>query len=266
MAADPGLGTPKRWRSGLLSAHRLLHSPTDRPGLTGVGRLWCWLGVLALAWSAVLAVTWWLASGVSRNWVAGLPIVQVIAVLVVVLVSPLRVQLAALAERLGGSAPAGAGAAASVLTAILALALLAIQPHSPDWSTWLPLWLRWLRPEALYRPLMLMPLWGVWAMMPPLHFCRACEATEPLLRRARENQPVLATAFWMALPLAGTLWQLNFIGAWMILPAAGALLAGSVGSVALCRTGGLTRRNLLAGAFAAQLTFLLCYVAAKQLY
>lgn len=228
---------------------------------------WLWLGLLGLAWGAMLAGVWALASVVSRRWVAGLPMVQVIAVLVLLLATPARQWLTALAHRLAGQDPAGLASASALLVMILTLGLLTIQPHTADWANWLPLWLQWLRPEALYRPLMLMPAWGVWAMMTPLHFCKPADDGCPLVEAFRTHQPVLATSFWMAVALAGTLWELNFLGGWMALPAAGGLLAGSAGAVGLCRTGGgLTRRNLLAGNFSAQLVFLLCYVAAKELY
>lgn len=121
-------------------------------------------------------------------------------------------------------------------------------------------------PEAILRVLVLLPLWGVWALMAPLHFCRLADDADALLA-GFASQPVLATAACMAVPLAGTLWWYSqVLGGWASLPALAGLLAGGpLGSLLCRRGGGLNRRNLLAGSGLTQLLFLVAYVAAKEL-
>lgn len=249
----------------LLAGRDELVAAWDRPSLRG---MWLWMGLAGALWGLALMGVWTLASLVFR-WYSGLPLMQVAALLTAIGLGPFRRCLLALGCAIDGEDGPGRAMMICLLLVGLALCLVCIDPPDPDWPTWMTgtmRWLQWTRPHALYRVLVLMPMWGVWAMMVPLHFCRPGEREPKLLALWHKTQPVLGTAFWMALPLAGTLWELSFLRQWVTLPAAAALLAGGVASVALCRLrGGLTRQNLLAANMAAQLVFLLGYLAAKDL-
>ena len=152
----------------------------------------------------------------------------------------------------------------TVAMIVMALGLLGIVPVHRE-GQWLPPWLMWIRPPAEYRVLLLMPMWGVWAMMAPLHFCRPAAGADKLVAAVAYRQPIAGTAAWMALNLTASLWYLNGMAYnWALAPPAAALAVGSIGAVGICRAaGGVSRRALLAANLCTQLAFLLGYLAAK---
>ena len=229
-----------------------------------LSRMWLWLGLLGLVWGLLLAGLWALAAQIFPWWWWGsnLPLMPVAVIVAVLGLSPMRHVLAAPARLLREDA-AGQAVVAGATVCALAMGLLSILPYHRQ-AIGLPAWLAWTRPMAEYRVLILMPMWGVWAMMTPGHFCKLAETASPLVRGFCKGQPVLATAMWMAVPLAGTLWELNYLGQWVALPAGLALLAGGVGGYVICRRGGgLDRWGLLASNLLAQVAMLAGYLAAK---
>ncbi len=248
--------------AGLRAAAALAMGAGAWPADATVGWLWLWLGVLGLAWGAALGLVWGGSTLVFAWYI--LPLMPAALVLVAMGVGPFRGGLPSLAARLGGAG--GSPTAGAVLVAALALGLLGLRPHTPNYSDWMAAWLRWTRPEPEYRALLLMPLWGAWAMMVQTHFCRPSDRAGALDRAFARSQPVAATALWLAVALAATLWYFDFFGRWAFVPAASALLGSAGGSVWLARRGGgLDRAALLAGHLAGALALLLGYLAGKGL-
>lgn len=270
MAADPTI-PPAPARLGLLAGLRpaLLLMLAGEPSLRRhdglhIGRLWLYVGLVGAAWGLVLSGGWEIAWRVFPHWwpyASSLPLMPTLAVLSLMMLTPLRRPLASLVRAAG---PSQQSVLAAALVCLLALGLLNTIPYHRE-SIWLPAWLAWIRPLEESRVLLLMPMWGSWAMMVPAHFCPPAPQASPLVRAHLKHQPVAATAVWMAVPLAGTLWELNFLWGAVAVPAVLALLTGSVGSVLCCRlTGGATAGKLRACNALTQLVFLAGYLAAKS--
>lgn len=232
-----------------------------------IGRAWLWLGVTGLAWGIMLALLWNAGMSVfGRQWASDMPLLPVAIVLLAMGLGPFRQTLSALSAALDGRTVASQATLAGTLLAVLALCLLDLPCRRPDYATWLPQWLQFVWPVPENRVLVLMPIWGVWAMMAPVHFCRPAEGAAPLVAAFSRQQPVAATALWMAIPLAATLWWLKFLQAWVALPAGMGLLVGCFGGILLCRRhGGVCRHALLAANMATQGAYLLGYLAGKAL-
>lgn len=223
----------------------------------GLRRAWLALGLLGVAWGFALAGVWSLVGLRFRQWPGGLPLAHALAVLLAIGLGPFRQALFALADRLGSGDGGARGTMGALVLLVLTLCLLQIDPGQAESSAW-------FRPYGPLRPLLLMPVWGAWAMMVPGHFAPPAEDACPLVRSFVRNQPMAATAAWMALPLAATLWQFDFLGYGVILPAALPLLAGGLVGPLWCRLGGGVRRgDLLAANMLAQVALLIGYVAAK---
>ena len=266
--ASPANGRAPRLSS--LRAALLLLAGSDGRVNAHDGRwvrlMWVWLGLLGVAWGLLVACVWAGASAALPWWGpgGGLPLAPAAALVALFCLTPLHRPVLAVARQLRPACPGGQATAAAGLLAVLALCLLWIVPYYRG-RTSLPAWLAWARPMAEYRLLVLMPIWGAWAMMVPGHFCPPAEGANPLLRTFLKRQPVGGTALWMAIPLAGTLWELNFMGGWTSLPTGLALAAGGIGGVLLCRArGGVTRDALLAANWLTQMAVLVGYLAAKS--
>jgi len=230
-----------------------------------VRRPWLALAGCGVAMGIALAVVWAAAANAFPWWyVSDLPLMPVAAVIAALALGPGRRMLTAPGELMEPSRAAGAALVTTAVGIILALGLLGIVPVHRE-GQWLPSWLAWIRPPAEYRVLLLMPMWGVWAMMVPMHFCRPAATAGKLVAAIAYRQPIAGTAAWMALALAASLWYLNTMAYnWALVPPAAALAVGSLGGIAICRAaGGVGRRALLAANLATQLAFLLGYLAAK---
>jgi hypothetical protein len=228
--------------------------------------MWLWVGLLGVAWGLLMAGAWAAASAAMPWWGpgGGMPLTPVAALVALLCLTPLHRVVLAAARQLRPECPVGQAVAAAGLVAALTLCLLWIVPYYRE-RTAMPAWLAWARPMAEYRLLVLMPMWGAWAMMVPCHFCQSADNAGPLVRSFVKRQPVAGTAMWMAIPLAGTLWELNFLGGWTSLPAALALATGGIGGALLCRgRGGVTRGGLLAMNWLTQMVVLVGYLAAKS--
>lgn len=229
-------------------------------------RMWLWMGLLGVGCGLVQAAVWAVSAHAFAWWwqgVSNLPLMPVAAVIALLCFSPLRQTMMAPAQLLGAGSPVAQALTAGAIPCVFALCLLGILPYRHE-AIRLPMWLAWLRPMEEYRVLILMPMWGVWAMMVPGHFCRSAEGACRALRGFVNRQPVAATALWMAVPMATTLWQLDFLGAWVALPTAMGLVAGSLGAILVCRGhGGVTRCALLGGNLLTQTAMLVGYLAGK---
>ena len=220
-------------------------------------RAWLDLAVVSLLWGMLLGWLW------STSWTlfgdyTGVYLVQVAVVGSVMTVwlgrRPLVALCSYLSRDVGGRVAAIAG-----VTIALSMLLLCVRPydnrevHAPQLGPW-----AWLYPLAVQRVLLLMPLWGAWAMIIQTQFCRPCERTEPAVAAFARGCGALTAAGLMALPLALSFLYLHYLGWWR--PAV-PLTAAILGGLALCRLdGGLSRRSLLASNFLTQLAFLLMYL------
>lgn len=126
----------------------------------------------------------------------------------------------------------------------------------------LPLWLGWIRPDVeLFRVLLLMPLWGAWAMLITLQFRRPGRAACPAVKAAAARCGPLTAAAMMGLLVGATTLYLGFL-AWE-LTISGATIAAAIGGGALLarRDGGVTLGVLQAVNLVAQFAFVLTYLA-----
>jgi hypothetical protein len=255
--------------AGLWPALLLMFAPTAvlRSQSGKVGRMWLYLGLLGVAWGILLCAGWEIAWRIFPHWwpyASSLPLMPALAVLCLLLLTPLRRPIVALVD-LGGRGRRGDRAVlAAALACVLALGLLNVLPYQRE-PKWLWYWVAWIRPLEEARVLLLMPLWGAWAMMVPAHFAPPAANAPPLVLAHLRDHPVAATAVWMAIPLAGTLWELSFLWGWVAIPAVMAMLAGSVGGILCCRlTGGASAATLRACNGMTQLAFFAGYLIAKS--
>ncbi|MFW6061549.1 MAG: hypothetical protein ACOC93_01950 [Planctomycetota bacterium] len=222
-----------------------------------------WLGLMVLSggWGIGSAGLW---EGMLKlfDLASGLPLMEAGIVLAVTVLWLYRRAVGALAGVFAGGQPQARPVTASVLVALLLLIFLALKGWNPDWPTHLaPMW-RWMRPRAMYRPLILAPLWGGWAMLILGQFRRPGPETPEALREMYAGCGPLLSAIWMAVPLAGSLIYFNYMTWWQATIPGVTVLAAVVGGLVLCRlTGGLKRCTLLAGNLLTQIVFYLSYLA-----
>ncbi len=154
--------------------------------------------------------------------------------------------------------PAAAAAWAAILN-------YAVRYWNPDWPTQLPPAAAWLWPRALYRAMLLAPVWGSWAMLVLPQFHRPDAGTDAHTRALAEKTSPLSAAAYLAVPLAGSFVYLMFL--WppfrFLPPAAAVLAAVGAGSVIVRVRGGLCREALLAANVVTQAGFLLAYLAVR---
>ncbi len=249
-----------------LPASKLKRHPPERFARTGGAVM-----LLGLAWGGLLAALWDLSFRLTwpalLNWV-----VPAVVCAAAMTLGPYRLAAASLLEAAIGRQASPASAppwvrwvALGTLTALVALGLnYAVRWWDPDWPTHLPQSWAWLWPRALYRMLILAPVWGSWSMLGLVQFHRPGPVTDAPTRQFAASVGPLAAAGYLMGPLAGSLIYMNFLYPWHFLPAAAALAAGLGGGTALVRLrGGLCREAMLATNFLTQLLFLLAYLAAR---
>lgn len=141
----------------------------------------------------------------------------------------------------------------------------AVRYWDPDWPTHLPPAAAWLWPRALYRAIMLAPVWGSWAMLVLPKFHPPTGRTDPQTRTLAQSTSPLAAAVFLALPLAGSFIYLMFLGqAARFVPPAAAILAALGGGTILIRIRGrLCREALLAANVLTQAAFILAYLVVR---
>lgn len=214
-----------------------------------------WIGLLfqSAAWALAMIGVWELATWVfpSDKSVAYMP-----AGLTVLLFAgwAFRRALACLVDTL---ADPGTGRAVltTAMVCLLTMCMLRLRPH---WYPVHPIW-----PEAkMYRVLLLMPLWGAWAMTITVQFCRPTRATEPAVAAFASGCGPVIPAAWMGAALVATIQYFSYLPWTQLSISAVAVASGVLGGPLLCRReGGLTRRALLASNALTQLAFLLACLA-----
>ena len=224
---------------------------------------WAWSGVMVLSLliGLLLVNVWGQAWALFRDYLALFtPTAATVGVFVL---WPHRRGVAALAKALGGRDATVSASIAALLVVVLALGFLRLTPSSVYGETELPWWIAWARPDhSLYRVLLLMPLWGGWAMLIVGQFRRPDDGTEPAVAAFVRGCGPVAAAACMGAVLVATILYFRFLP-WTQLSISGAAaLAAIAGGLVLARlTGGLKRSTLLATNVLTQLAFLFGYIA-----
>ncbi|MGC9455487.1 MAG: hypothetical protein ACP5HU_11590 [Phycisphaerae bacterium] len=237
--------------------HRLSAEPAQR-------FRWAWveLMLLSAAWGVASALLWELCANTFGWYSTDFPLIPAAAVLTVTVLSLYRRAITATAELLGGKQQAGTSAAAAIIVVVMALILLGLRSWQPDWPVHMHPWLQWLRPRTMYRPLVLAPVWGAWAMLITPQFRRPDAGTEPQVAQFARGCGPFAAAVCMAAPLTGSIVYFNHMPWTQLGISATAVLTAVAGGQILCALGGgLRRRNLLAANLLTQMAFLLAYLA-----
>ena len=227
---------------------------------------YAWVGVYvaSLGWGVLSLAIWgaaWKLFGETSGCL--MPAVSVATVFVL---WPYRRAIAGGLQAACPADPTWRAIGGSAVLLILTLAMLSLKR---DWrhDPYLPVWLAWIRPwEKMYRTVLLMPLWGAWAMFVTPQFCRARQPTCPATAAFAKGCSPISAAAVMGLLLAVTITYYNYLGWWQ-LPISAATIAGAVLSgLVFCRlAGGLTRQGLLAANVTTQLVFLLASLATCNL-
>jgi len=228
-----------------------------------------WMGLLgtSLVWGGVMVTLWGLAWEVFGG-VEPLVLPAMVATGAICL-GLYRRALVAAARVLGGTEPASQAVAAATLVLAVGFSLLGLGPYFHRWGDLrLPQWLGWLLPHAKHsRVLLLMPLWGAWAMLIAGKFCRPTERTDARVAAFVRGCGALAAAVCMAVLMFVTTvyFQHLGMGSQVLILAVTAVAVVALG-VGLCRrAGGPTRQSLLAANVLAQLAFVLAYLAGRYL-
>lgn len=158
-----------------------------------------------------------------------------------------------------------------VLLIFLKAALILCLPRGQQWS--IGDWRRFLLlvyPQPIYRPLILMPIWGRWAMLLALSLGRAQADEPPDFLRLMKSAKLRVVLVWLIICMALTAAYCGKGGN----VAAGLLISGITLALAylICvilawRLGGLTRVSVYAVGLVAEMTFLFAYIPfANRIY
>lgn len=217
--------------------------------------------MLSLGWGIFMAAAWDF-TGWLFGWYSGIPLVPVVVVVAATVLWMYRRAVGALSEAVSGEDVYVRSLVGSVIVVTLSLALLGLKGWNPDWPRYLPPAWKWIRPRAMYRVLILAPVWGGWAMLITCQFCKPTKRTEAaVVAFAAGCGPVIA-AVCMAVPLAGAIIYFNYLPWTQLSISAAAIFAAVVGGAALAkRNGGLNRKTLLGVNLMTQIVFILAYLA-----
>jgi hypothetical protein len=144
----------------------------------------------------------------------------------------------------------------------LPLGRMNVAPFTGDTAGWEELW----RPGVIYHPLILMPIWGRWAMGLALAVGRAAPQADEGLRRMIEGRAVLAALTGWVIAAGITLWLCSvstrdLIRPMLVPPVV--LLAAYATAFGLARrSGGQTQHTVAAVGMAGELSFLFVYLGA----
>ena len=253
-----------RW---LLSrpSYMLLTASDERLSREAPGRFanaWPGLMLLSLGCGILLAALWGLSWRLFKE-PTNIQFTPAAVAVAVFVLWPFRRGISALAEIVAGAGATNRAVVSALSVAVLTLCMLGFSGSQYHREPALPDFLVWARPSVeLYRVLILMPLWGGWAMLITGQFCRPNDETEPALAEfVRGCGPTVATAC-MLLPGLLTWAYFHFLNGWEISISAATIIAAIAGGIAMAhRTKGLKRNTLLAVNVLAQLAFALAYLA-----
>lgn len=250
------LARAARWLAARPSYMLLTASP-ERMAAQEAGRFSrAWLGLLiqSIVWGLALTVAWALGERfLVEN--LGLKIMPAMAAVSLMFLWPFRQAAAATAHTLGGADPANRSVVVVVLILGISLGLIGAKS---SWYDWYP-------DNASCRALLLMPLWGCWAMLITSQFCKCTCQSEPAIEAFAKGCGPIPAAFSAALPWVGTWFYFKHAGWAYLSMSVVTTLFVLVGGAVLCRvSGGLTRRALLTGNMLTQYVFLLMYLGVSR--
>ncbi len=227
---------------------------------------WRGLILISLAWG-IISIGLWNLSGLLFGWPGGMHVMQALIVVVVMLLGPYRRSAIALVETSAGPIATNRSLVTSILVISLVTCLTILRP---DWSMQepsLPAWIAWIRPESkIDRVLLLMPLWGAWAMLILPHLRKPDPKTSPAIAAMARGCGPMTTAVLMGLLLIGAIGYFAYLP-WTQLTVSAAGLASAVGGgLFLAHRNGRVDRNVLLGAnLLTQLAVLLAFLANRDL-
>lgn len=221
---------------------------------------WAWLGMMILApmIGLMLIAVWGVTWGVFRDY--GVLIRPAAVTAMFFLVLPMQSAMLAVAEAVGGKGPTGRVAVTIVLTILFTSCFMCLRPDMYRSEFELPAFLQWIRPATkIYRVLLMMPIWGVWAMLISLQFARPTERSEPAVQALAKGCGPLVAVGSMLVPLAGNIVYFHYLGtgAQVTVPLVTILAAIVVPSLLAKHTQVVNRGLLLAGCLLTQLVFLI---------
>lgn len=157
-----------------------------------------------------------------------------------------------------------------MLFTVLKYALLLSLPYGA--KTWPADWrehLWFLYPYVIYRPLILMPLWGRWAVLLATAIGRIAPGeSDRFTTLAKGSSLKMVMLYWLAASLLTVLYcspDRNHIG-WSLLIGLGILMIAYLASFALSRRfGGQTEATVMAVGAVVEFTFLLIYLPMARL-
>jgi cobalamin synthase len=285
-SSDSGDAASLRFLAGLRFALALLYpswstSRTVQPAAIRSTAAWItFLGLLVgLAWAASFKAVWRI-----YGEIGGVRVIPGLAVVLLdcLLVSPVLILgLARTAHQLfsGGRAGAGrelstpsptfhsAGTLAMILYVMTLWVLITSIPAASAWWPGPQDWrypLRHFYPAPIYRPLVLAPLWGYWAMLLSASIGRTAPGADALTVSLCQSLHPGRLLRWTVFPLVMTSIFLSRDGNYLIGAVVGVALFGflAVACIAMARRGnGQTRDTLGAAGALGQLAFLLLYRA-----
>jgi len=237
------------------SDERLTAEPAER-----FGRLWLGLMVLSVAWGLILAGLYTAAWVVFGDYF-GIPLMPVAAVVAAMGLWLYRRSFTALGQILAKD-PQAAALVSALAAILLALGMLGLRGWKPDYAQSLPPALMWLRPRPLYRPLLLGPLWGAWAMLISSQLFKTRLESSVAVEALKSGCGPLKTSVLLAILLAWTVYYFNYLP-WTQLSISAAAVAGALlgGWALVRRRGGVDRQALLAANLLTQIVFLMAYLA-----
>jgi hypothetical protein len=223
------------------------------------GRAWAGLMGLSLLWGLAAMNLYGVCWRVFGDY-TGIPLVPAAALLAGAVLGPYRRAVVGLAQMLGRDRPAQTSVAAAAVVACLGLLLLGLRSWNPN----LPYnrWLAMVRPETLFRALLLAPLWGGWSMLVTCQLRWGRLPGEAVTASVARGCGALAAPGMLAAMTVVTIVYFNHLPWTQVSIAATGGLAGVLaGLLTVSLERAITRRALLGANLLTQMAFLLAYLA-----
>jgi hypothetical protein len=239
-------------------------SRLDRCPPRAYASAWVGLLVASLLWAVASVGIWGLAWQIFGGY--DLLIMPPAVFLCVMLIGPFRQAAGAVVRLAGGRDSARQAVVAAAIGLLMFGAMLSMKHrayHNED--PW-PMVVAWARPNVeLFRVLLLMPLWGAWAMLISCQFCKVSSRAGAATRAFVAGAGPFAAALLMGALLAVTILYFAFLPWWQLCISGVTIVAAVIGGVVFSRVnGGLDRDVLLATNLVTQIAFMLSYLATVQ--
>jgi cobalamin synthase len=235
-----------------------------------------WGLAIGIAYAVIFRLTWRVFGEYQRiRWV---PVMAVLAVDLMVCGYRMlagAASLTSLKSEKEGIAPPGLRGLVVVLLIVLGkfslLAALPIgawrSPPSGSWGGFLGQ-LGWLYPTAIYRPLILAPLWGRWAMSLAVTIGRTAPGESVRLQRmAGGSSLAIVVVGWLACAVLTAIYcsgSGEHVTRGVVLALAAMVIAYLTSFALALRAGGQTEATVGACGLVTEVTFLVCYVGVSN--